>query len=93
MIFITINDKMNNFNFYEYLNNNPLLKEESGITLKSDLHATLASNAGEKLTIPKGSKVTVVKKRLEKEPKVAQLKYDGKLVNVNADNFINQYLH
>jgi transcription antitermination factor NusG len=69
------------------------LKEEQGITieLKDDLTATMASDASKKLTIPKGAKVTVVKKRLDNEPTLTQLEYDGKLVNVNAGPFINNY--
>jgi len=85
--------KMNSFNFNKYIKDNPLLKEEADITLNSDLSARLASDASKKLTIPKGAKVTVVKKRLDNEPTVTQLKYDGKLVNVNADSFISKYLH
>jgi hypothetical protein len=84
---------MNLFNFNKYIKDNPLLKEEADITLNSDLSARLASDASKKLTIPKGAKVTVVKKRLDNEPTVTQLKYDGKLVNVNADSFISKYLH
>ena len=84
---------MNSFNFNKYIKDNPLLKEEADITLNSDLSARLASDASKKLTIPKGAKVTVVKKRLDNEPTVTQLKYDGKLVNVNADSFISKYLH
>jgi hypothetical protein len=84
---------MNLFNFDKYIKDNPLLKEEADITLNSDLSARLASDASKKLTIPKGAKVTVVKKRLDNEPTVTQLKYDGKLVNVNADSFISKYLH
>ena len=84
---------MRRFNFDDYLKDNPLLKEEAGITLNSDLTATMASDASKKLTIPKGAKVTVVKKRLENEPKVTQLKYNGNLVNVNADPFISNYLY
>jgi hypothetical protein len=84
---------MNPFNFNKYIKDNFLLKEEDGITLNSDLSARLASDASKKLTIPKGAKVTVVKKRLDNEPTVTQLKYDGKLVNVNADSFISKYLH
>jgi len=82
---------MNSFNFNKYIKDNLLLKEEADITLNSDLSARLASDASKKLTIPKGAKVTVVKKRLDNEPTVTQLKYDGKLVNVNAGNFDNQY--
>jgi hypothetical protein len=82
---------MNPFNFNKYIKDNPLLKEEAGITLNSDLSATMASDASKKLTIPKGAKVTVVKKRLENDPTVTQLEYDGKLVNVNAGPFINNY--
>lgn len=84
---------MNSFNFNKYIKDNPLLKEEADITLNSDLSATMASDASKKLTIPKGAKVTVVKKRLDNEPKVTQLEYDGKKVNVNADSFISKYLH
>jgi hypothetical protein len=84
---------MNLFNFDKYIKDNPLLKEEADITLNSDLSARLASDASKKLTIPKGAKITVVKKRLDNEPTVTQLKYDGKLVNVNADSFISKYLH
>ena len=84
---------MNLFNFNKYIKDNPLLKEEADITLNSDLSARLASDASKKLTIPKGAKITVVKKRLDNEPTVTQLKYDGKLVNVNADSFISKYLH
>jgi hypothetical protein len=84
---------MNPFNFNKYIKDNPLLKEEAGITLNSDLSATMASDASKKLTIPKGAKVTVIKKRLDNEPKVTQLEYDGKKVNVNADSFISKYLH
>jgi hypothetical protein len=51
----------------------------------------LPSDASKKLTIPKGAKVTVVKKRLENDPTVTQLEYNGKLVNVNAGPFINNY--
>jgi hypothetical protein len=83
--------KMNSFNFNKYIKDNPLLKEEADITLNSDLSATMASDASKKLTIPKGAKVTVVKKRLDNEPTVTQLEYDGKLVNVNAGPFINNY--
>jgi hypothetical protein len=82
---------MNSFNFNKYIKDNPLLKEEADITLNSDLSATMASDASKKLTIPKGAKVTVVKKRLDNEPTVTQLEYDGKLVNVNAGPFINNY--
>ena len=81
------------FNFDQYIKNNPLLKEEQSIELTSDLTATMASDASKKLTIPSGEKVTVVTKRLENEPKVTQLKYNGNLVNVNADPFISKYLH
>lgn len=84
---------MNSFNFNKYIKDNPLLKEEADITLNSDLSATMASDASKKITIPKGAKVTVVKKRLDNEPKVTQLEYDGKKVNVNADSFISKYLH
>jgi len=65
---------------------------EQEITTVSDIIATSALDAGKRLTIPKGSKVQVVKKRLENEPTVTQLKYNGQLVNVNAGPFINQYL-
>jgi hypothetical protein len=82
---------MNSFNFNKYIKDNLLLKEEADITLNSDLTATMASDASKKLTIPKGAKVTVVKKRLDNEPTVTQLEYDGKLVNVNAGPFINNY--
>ena len=80
------------FNFDQYIKNNPLLKEEQSIELTSDLTATMASDASKKLTIPKGAKVTVVKKRLENEPNVTQLMYGDQKVNVSAGPFINQYL-
>ena len=84
---------MDQFNFNEYLKNNLLLKEEQEIKLTSDLHATMASDASKKLMIPRGEKVSVVIKRFENEPKVMQLDYKGKKVNVNADFFISKYLH
>jgi transcription antitermination factor NusG len=70
------------------------LEEEEGITieLKDDLTATLPSDASKKLTIPKGAKVTVVKHRMDNDPTVTQLKYNGKLVNVTAGPFSNNYL-
>lgn len=65
---------------------------EQEITTVSDITATLASDASKRLTIPKGSKVQVLKKRLEKEPNVTQLMYGDQKVNVSAGPFINQYL-
>ena len=87
---------MKPFDYNAYLKNNPLLKESideaSDITTIEDITATLASDSTKKITIPKGSKVKVLIKRMPKEPKITQLQFDGQKVNVNAQPFINQYL-
>jgi hypothetical protein len=87
---------MQPFDYNKYLKNNPLLKESveeaTSITTVDDITATLASDSTKKITIPKGSKVKVLIKRMPKEPKVTQLDYNGEKVNVNAGPFIQQYL-
>ena len=69
------------------------LKEEEGITieLKDDLTATLPSDASKKLTIPKGAKVTVFKKRLENDPayeKFTRLQQENKTIRRSLLNVI-----
>ena len=65
---------------------------EQEITTVRDHPATLSSDSSKSITIPKGSKVKVLIKRMEKAPEVMQLDYNGTKVNVNAGPFINQYL-
>ena len=66
---------------------------EQEITTVKDHPASLSSDPSKSITIPKGSKVKVIVKRMDNAPGVMQLDYNGTKVNVNAGPFINQYMH